>query len=111
MNSRTSSNENATDHRFKIDLTLAKLATDSTVDASFIELMRVEEGIVINQVRATEYSVLEDTLARRTFDESGDYSVRQCDLDIREHLISGTNRGIYAFNLHQQTTILQVKQS
>jgi hypothetical protein len=58
--------------------------------------MRVENGIVINQVRATEYSVLEDTLARRTFDESGDYSVRQCDLDIREHLISGTNRGIYA---------------
>ena len=96
-NAQGSSNENATGaHRFKIDLTLAKLAPDSTADASFIELMRVEEGIVINQVRATEYSVLEDTLARRTFDESGDYSVRQCDLDIREHLISGTNRGIYA---------------
>jgi hypothetical protein len=96
-NAQGSSNENATGaHRFKIDLTLAKLAPDSTADASFIELMRVENGIVINQVRATEYSVLEDTLARRTFDESGDYSVRQCDLDIREHLISGTNRGIYA---------------
>jgi len=96
-NAQGSSNENATGaHRFKIDLTLAKLAPDSTADASFIELLRVENGVVVNQVRATEYSVLEDTLARRTFDESGDYSVRQCDLDIREHLTSGNNRGIYA---------------
>ena len=39
---------------------------------------------------------LEDTLARRTFDESGDYAVDDFELDIREHLLSGTNRGIYA---------------
>ena len=34
-------------------------------------------------------------MARRTFDESGDYAVRDFDLDLREHLINGTNRGIY----------------
>ena len=34
-------------------------------------------------------------MARRTFDESGDYAVRGFDLDLREHLISGTNRGIF----------------
>ena len=39
---------------------------------------------------------IEDTLARRTFDESGDYAVDDFDLDIREHLLAGTNRGIYA---------------
>ena len=38
---------------------------------------------------------LEDTLARRTFDRSGDYSVKDFDLDLREHLISGTNRGSF----------------
>ena len=34
------------------------------------------DGILQNQVRTTEYSILEDTFARRTFDESGDYAVR-----------------------------------
>ena len=52
-------------------------------------------GIRQNQVRSTDYAILEDTLARRTFDESGDYTVREFDLDIREHLIDGNNRGIY----------------
>ena len=96
-NATGSSNANATGaHRFKIDLTLTKLTLTSTADASFVELMRIENGVINNKVVNTEYSILEDTLARRTFDESGDYTVRNFDLDIREHLLSGTNRGIYA---------------
>jgi len=96
-NATGSSNANATGaHRFKIELTLAKLSLTSTADASFVELLRVNGGSVVNKVMATDYSVIEDTLARRTFDESGDYVVRNFDLDPREHLISGDNRGIYA---------------
>ena len=96
-NATGSSNANATGaHRFKVELTLAKLSLTSTADASFVELLRVNGGSVVNKVVSTDYSVLEDTLARRTFDESGDYVVRNFDLDPREHLISGTNRGIYA---------------
>ena len=96
-NATGSSNENATGaHRFKIDLTLAKLTLDSTADASFVELLRITDGQVVSKVDNTDYGILEKTLARRTFDESGDYVIRNFDLDIREHLISGTNRGIYA---------------
>ena len=96
-NATGSSNANAAGaHRFKIDLTLTKLSLTSTADASFVELMRINSGTVVNKVTSTDYSVLEDTLARRTFDESGDYVIRNFDLDPREHLISGTNRGIYA---------------
>ena len=96
-NATGSSNANATGaHRFKIDLTLTKLSLTSTADASFVELMRVENGKVQNRVDNTKYSHFEDTLARRTFDESGDYTVSNFDLDIREHLISGANRGIFA---------------
>ena len=47
-------------------------------------------------VRTTEYAVLEDTLARRTFDESGDYVLQNPDFDVREHLVSGNNRGIFS---------------
>ena len=39
---------------------------------------------------------MEDTLARRTSDESGDYTIRPFDLDIREHLDdTAGNRGIF----------------
>ena len=95
-NAQGVSNTNAPGaHRFKIDLTLTKKTIASTEDTNFVELLRLQNGIRQNQVRSTEYAVLEDTLARRTFDESGDYSVREFDLDVREHLSSGNNRGIY----------------
>ena len=95
-NAAGSSNVNAPGaHRFKINLTLAKKSLTSTEDSNFIELLRLSNGIMQNKVRSTEYAVLEDTFARRTYDESGDYTVREFDLDLREHLISGNNRGIY----------------
>ena len=96
-NAQGSSNENATGaHRLKITLTLAKLELDSTADSSFIELARIELGQVISQVSHTEYNIIEDELARRTFDESGDYTLQNFDLDVRENLIAANNRGIYA---------------
>jgi len=95
-NAQGSSNVNAPGaHRFKINLTLAKRTIASTSDSNFIELLRLENGFRQNHVRSTEYAILEDTLARRTFDESGDYTVKEFELDVREHLIDGTNRGIY----------------
>ena len=72
-NAAGSSNVNAPGaHRFKILLTLAKKTLTSTEDANFVELLRLNNGILQNQVRNTEYAILEDTFARRTFDESGD---------------------------------------
>ena len=59
-------------------------------------MARVENGVIRNRVDATKYSHIEDTLARRTFDESGDYTVENFDLDVREHLSVGDNRGIFA---------------
>src|SRR6056300_1700404 len=95
-NAAGSSNANAPGaHRFKILLTLAKKTLASTEDENFYEIARVENGEIKTIVRNTEYAVLEDTLARRTFDESGDYVLTNPDFDVREHLVSGNNRGIY----------------
>ena len=95
-NAQGSSNANAPGaHRFKITLTLAKKTLSSTEDDNFFEIARVENGVIKTLVRNTEYAVLEDTLARRTFDESGDYVLTNPDFDVREHLSSGNNRGIY----------------
>ena len=83
-------------NRYKIELTLAKQALTSTADDNFVELIRVENGVISKHIRSTEYSVLEDTFARRTYDESGDYTVRPFGIDVREHLASGNNRGIFS---------------
>ena len=99
-NATGASNENATGaHRFKIDLTLTKLALTSTADASFVELFRIKDGFLQDRPISDIKTSFEDTLARRTFDESGNYSVRDFELDVREHLLDGDNRGINAAGL------------
>ena len=95
-NATGSSNVNAKGaHRLKITLTLSKLPIGSAEDTNFIELIRVRNGRIQEVTRNTEYSVLGETLARRTFDESGDYSVRPFGVDVRESLDDGLNEGVY----------------
>jgi hypothetical protein len=95
-NAQGVSNTNAPgSHRFKITLTLSKKTLAALDDNNFYEIARVENGIIKTMVRTTEYAVLEDTLARRTFDESGNYVLTNPDFDVREHLVSGNNRGIF----------------
>jgi hypothetical protein len=62
--------------RYRVSLVLATRSLDSIDDTQFIELMRVENGQITSQVKYPLYSVLEDTLARRTYDESGNYIVK-----------------------------------
>ena len=98
-NATGSSNENAKGaHRLKISLTLAKLSLNSTADSNFIELLRVKNGVLLFKARDTEYSILGDTLARRTFDESGHYSLsdRQFQVIPKENLSDGLNDGVYS---------------
>lgn len=83
-------------HRYKVELILSKNDLDADIGESFIELLRVEDGIVQNLVIRPQYSELEKTLARRTFDESGDYVVRTFPIQIKEHLDTGSNFGVYA---------------
>jgi hypothetical protein len=83
-------------HRFYIDLTLTKIGVNSTADANFVELIRVTEGSIKTIVDQTEYSLLGDELARRTYDESGDYTVNGFGIDVREH--RNNNRGAWASN-------------
>ena len=93
-NSRGSANFAAKGaHRLKISLTLSKLDVTSTEDSKFIEMMRIDSGTLVSKARETEYSVLGDVLARRTFDESGDYTVRPFQFDTRES-ISNTVQGV-----------------
>ena len=96
-NAQGSSNENAAGaDRLKIELTLAKHLIDSTTDSNFVELMRVNNGIMELSIQRPEYNAFENLLASRTFDTSGDFIVRQFIPTIKEHLDDGTNGGVYS---------------
>ena len=83
-------------HRLKISLQLKEFSLDTITDKNFIELLRVSRGVVQKKVSPTDYNLLEQTLARRTFDESGDYVVDSFATDIREYAQKDGNQGIYA---------------
>ena len=87
-------------HRLKIELVLTALDISSTDDDEFVEIARVSNGQLEANARPTEYSVIGDTLARRTFDESGDYTVRPFQLDMREGITNRHKdvdfRGVYS---------------
>lgn len=69
-------------HRYKFSLNLAKRTLSSIDDSQFFELLRVENGIITKQIDYPIYSEIEKTLARRTYDESGDYTVKDFSISI-----------------------------
>lgn len=83
-------------HRYFIDLTLSKHTLTDTTDTNFVELLRVNAGQIESKVSKTEYSILEDALARRTYDESGNYAVNGFGIQIREN--RSNDRGAWADN-------------
>ena len=83
-------------HRLKITVQLNKRGIDVAQQRDFVELMSVRNGIGVLSVFGTESDfIFDDVLARRTFDESGDYVVRDFTLTFNEHLLSGNNNGLY----------------
>lgn len=83
--------------RYKVSTSLVKesLTNLNSANANYVTLLRIESGKIqvdetdsINQ--ATELS---KRLARRTFEESGNYAVKPYQLDIKEHLDDTTNNG------------------
>ena len=68
--------------RFKITLTLATRALNSSDATKFIELAQIQNSELTNETKYPLYAVLEDTLARRTYDESGNYTVKPFKLSL-----------------------------
>ena len=87
-------------HRLKFRAVLVKKALDDTTIIDFIELLKLEEGKcqeIVSTSKAQIAATLEDTLARRTFDESGDYEVTPYEFSTQECLDDGNNNGVFEF--------------
>ena len=85
--------------RLKITTTLGKKSLTDFNDTNFIELLRVDEGEIKKIVKKSDYSLIRDYFATRTYDESGNYAVTPFDVQVFNSLNDGiSNEGIFRSN-------------
>jgi hypothetical protein len=78
--------------RYKINLNLIAQEFDPSsvepgefVTSDFVELARTVYGVLDYVKKVPTYAELVDTLARRTYDESGNYTVKPFELEVKNH--------------------------
>ena len=87
-------------HRIKYNLRLDRVPFASNTDKNFIELIRLRNGRIVSKPKAnTEYNYIGQEMARRTFDESGDYTTKAFTFKIEENIdneyLGRTYKGFY----------------
>ena len=70
--------------RYQLDTTLSKRTIDSSDESSFFEVLRLVNGVKTKEVQYPIYSEIEKTMARRTYDESGNYTVDPFVISLEE---------------------------
>ena len=82
--------------RFKITLTLTKKLLTDLNDTDFVELLRVVNGKIVQIQSTTPESNIRDYLAKRTYDEAGNFSVNPFTVNLQNSLNDRLgNDGIY----------------
>lgn len=83
--------------RLKLLPELQILPIDSADDVpNFVELFTIRDGVITERYDRSQYAVIQDEIAKRTYDESGDYYVRGLDVRVRENLNINNNGGLDA---------------
>ena len=82
--------------RLKISTTLTKKGLTDFNDKNFIELIRLDDGELKKLQNESQYSLIRDYFAKRTFEESGNYSLKNFKLEAFESLNDGvSNEGVF----------------
>jgi len=71
--------------RYNITLNLNSYESAETPDNDFLSVVEIVNGETTKQQKLVDYSVILDTLARRTFDQSGNYSVDVFNMKVTDH--------------------------
>ena len=79
--------------RLKITLTLSKKELTDKNDTNFVEIMRLDEGKVKVMQSKSDYNKIRDYLAKRTYQESGDYSVSPFSMSFFDSLNDNLGNG------------------
>ena len=85
--------------RLKISTRLTKKSLQDFQDTNFIELVRINEGEIKKLEAKTEYNLIKDYFAKRTFEESGNYAIDNFTVDVLDSLNNETGgAGLFAEN-------------
>ncbi len=79
--------------RLKITLTLTKRLLDDTTDPDFFEILRVDEGNIKKIVTKTDYNIIKDWIAERTYEESGNYALQPFSISVDNSLNNRLGNG------------------
>ena len=71
-------------HRYSITAALSSQAVNAT-SGNFVLIARLEDGYITKNAATADYNALADELARRTFDESGNYYVNPFKALVKDH--------------------------
>jgi hypothetical protein len=83
--------------RLKISTTLIKKSLNDYDDKTFIELVKIDNGVIKKLQNQTIYSQIGKEFARRTFKESGNYTVEPFTIQPTESLNDGiSNEGAFS---------------
>jgi len=72
--------------RLKINTKLSKKSLTDFNDQNFIEILRITDGQVKKIKDTSDYSLIKDYLAKRTYEESGNYSLAPFEIDVVDSL-------------------------
>lgn len=86
--------------RLKISVSLFKKSLDDTDDSNFVEIALIKNGVIKFKTDTyTQYNLLTDEFARRTYDESGDYYIKPFNISVKESLNDNLgNNGVFPQN-------------
>ena len=86
--------------RYHASLTLVSYNSDETPDDNFYSILELVNGEIFRKIEDTTaiYANIGKNMARRTFEESGNYAVKAFPILIKEHLDTGGNGGHLPYN-------------
>ena len=82
--------------RYNVLATLTSYESAETPDDDFLSIIEITDGRTTKEQKLVEYSAILDTLAQRTFDESGNYSIDAFNMKAIDHDTDDTKCTIIA---------------
>jgi hypothetical protein len=82
--------------RFNLTTKLSKQGLQDFNDTNFIEILRITNGVVKKVKDTSDYSLIKDYLAKRTFEQTGHFTVSPFSVDVVDSLNNLTDlNGLY----------------
>jgi hypothetical protein len=82
-------------NRLKLTATLTKYPITGNTSSNFVKLVEIRGGIPVKNTPKPDYSIVNETVARRHYDTSGSFIVQGMSIRLNEHLNQANNFGKY----------------